>query len=207
MGSHVIGGKKYSIVRTGNVEGLSNVADNGNTADVDELGGDADADDIRTDSADNVVADSGGYIDPTTIGGTDTGNADTGTGKRRGRKPGKRGPNKRTTQAKAPDLVEKILFNIHQMGASFLKIEELAIDKDEAKNLASAVNQVKELYDIPMLDEKTEAWVNLAMPCGFIYGPRIVAHRMNANRKKQESAKRASVTGVDHFQASAGVQQ
>jgi hypothetical protein len=58
------------------------------------------------------------------------------------------------------------------MMASLLQTPELMIAPDEAKMLADGVNNVARHYDI-IADEKTAAWVNLAMVCGAVYGPRV----------------------------------
>jgi hypothetical protein len=72
------------------------------------------------------------------------------------------------------------------MAATFLKTPELALDEAEAKQLSDAVTRVSELYEIPLMDEKTMAWVNLAITAGTIYGPRavaVVAVKMNRKPK------------------------
>lgn len=70
------------------------------------------------------------------------------------------------------------------MGAAFLKVPQLVLSEDESKKLAEAITSVTELYDIPLMDEKTQVWVNLAMVAGSIYGPRIVAHTLEKKASK-----------------------
>lgn len=64
---------------------------------------------------------------------------------------------------------------LHSAAAFFLKIPELELDETESKNLAASINRVTELYDIPLPDEKIQAWVMLAVTCSSIYGPRLGA--------------------------------
>jgi len=76
-----------------------------------------------------------------------------------------------------------MLFSIHLMGAAFLKVPELMLTEDESKQLGDAVTRVTELYEVPLMDEKTLAWVNLAIVASGIYGPRTVA--VVVNKKKE----------------------
>lgn len=77
--------------------------------------------------------------------------------------------------------IEGLLIGIHQMGAAMLKTPELEISKDEAKQLADAVQAVAKEYN-HVINPKTAAWIQLCIACGGIYGTRIVAIRM---REKQ----------------------
>lgn len=58
------------------------------------------------------------------------------------------------------------------MLAAFLKVPGLAITEDESKKLAAAITRVTDLYDVPMLDEKTRAWINLTLVGVEVYGTR-----------------------------------
>lgn len=51
---------------------------------------------------------------------------------------------------------------------------ELAIDNQEAHLLADAAADVAKHYDF-LPDPRTQAWLNLAMVAGAIYGPRVWA--------------------------------
>jgi hypothetical protein len=55
-----------------------------------------------------------------------------------------------------------------------LKKAELNISETEAANMATAINNVQRHYDI-QATQKTMDWINLAMVCGSIYVPRIIA--------------------------------
>lgn len=126
-----------------------------------------------------------GSIDP------NTGDTGTGTGgKRRGRKPG--GRNKtggKTSTTKTTDSLSAILHSVHMMGSLLLGIPEILLTQDEAKQLAEAVNRVTELYDIPLMDEKTYAWVQLGMVASTIYGPRIATVVLKTPKKGKTSGK------------------
>ena len=82
--------------------------------------------------------------------------------------------------------LNNILFSLHLMGASLLKVPDLALTEEEAKHLAAAITRVTELYEVPLMDEKTRAWFNLGIVGFEVYGTRIVAHM--AERKKKQPA-------------------
>jgi hypothetical protein len=70
------------------------------------------------------------------------------------------------------------------MGASLLKMPSLVLTEEESKRLATAITRVTELYEVPILDEKTRAWLNLGIVGVEVYGTRIVAE-MNERKKRQ----------------------
>lgn len=81
-----------------------------------------------------------------------------------------------------------MLLSVHMMGAALLKTPELAIDAQEAQMLAKASAAVAEHYDfIP--DPKTQAWFNLVMVAGTIYGPRLF---VIAGKRRQPQVKPAT---------------
>lgn len=131
--------------------------------------------------------DTSSFLDPATLAG-DSGS--TGTGKRRGRKPGSRNratgtPGKSASQTS--HSISNILFSMHMMASVFFKTPELSMEEEEAKELATAITRVTELYDVPMMDEKTMAWINLAMVGAKIYGPRAVAVTVNKKNKPRQN--------------------
>jgi hypothetical protein len=73
------------------------------------------------------------------------------------------------------------------MCASFLAVPELALDENEAKLLADAVANVAKYYHL-IGDPITQAWFNLAMIAGPIYGMRFWAIRNKAQQRKAPSA-------------------
>lgn len=92
----------------------------------------------------------------------------------------------RKSAAQATIDLNNILFSLHMMGAAVLKIPSLALTEEEAKRLATAITRVTELYEVPILDEKTRAWLNLSIVGFEVYGTRVVAAM--AERKKKEPA-------------------
>lgn len=62
---------------------------------------------------------------------------------------------------------------MHGMAAAFLQTPELAIDGEEAKLLADAIAEVGKHYNIAP-DPVTQAWLNLSMVVGAVYGPRVL---------------------------------
>ncbi len=78
-----------------------------------------------------------------------------------------------------------MLFNLHAMAASFVNVDKLAIDKDEAKQLADAINEVNKFYNIAF-DPKKVAIFNLCVVAGKIYGTRLVA--VYVDRKATKAA-------------------
>lgn len=119
-------------------------------------------------------------IDPAELGdsgsggGSDGDNSGQPVRKRRGRPAGSR------TRKKAPALdingVESILISAHTILASFTKTPELALDKEEAKQVATAVANVSRHYDV-QASEKAMDWTNLFMALGMVYGTRLYAIR------------------------------
>lgn len=129
-------------------------------------------------------------INPASIsgaGGDGSASGDNGTAKRKRGRPAGSG-SKSGTGAKTQSLditgVETILLNIHTMLAAATQVPELAINTDEANQLAKAVANVQQYY--PMhINPKTLAWSNLLMVAGSVYGSRAVA--IWANMKAQEN--------------------
>jgi len=83
------------------------------------------------------------------------------------------------------DLTD-FLFSVHMMCSSLLTIPSLSITENESEQLATAINRVIELFEIPMLDEKTRAWINLGMVGVRVYGTRVTAAIVE--RKKEPPA-------------------
>jgi hypothetical protein len=107
------------------------------------------------------------YTEPTT--------ATTAT--RKPRKP--RGPNKNKASVNltfATANLEKVLYNMHAMGAALLLEPELEISEDEAKLLATAVGNVAVAYNISaIMSPKTQASIDLAIALVTVYGRRTMS--------------------------------
>lgn len=97
------------------------------------------------------------------------------------RKP--RAPNK----DKKPDNagLTSALINVHALLAGMTAIPEIAIEREQAEILAAAASEVMALYDFGMSPEQ-QAWVNLMMVAGSIYGTKVFAYKM---RLAEELAK------------------
>lgn len=115
-----------------------------------------------------------GTVDPSSVT-ADSGSGGSSTAKRRGRKPGSR--NKRTATASSSSQtshsLNKLLYSVHLMGASLLKMPQLELSKEESENLTTAINEVTEYYDVSLGSPEQQAWINLAMVAGGIYIPKV----------------------------------
>jgi hypothetical protein len=71
------------------------------------------------------------------------------------------------------------------MLAGLTSTPELALDKDEAHNLAVAAAEVAKFYPTT-IDPKALAWFNLMLAAGVVYGPRVylIRERLKAERAK-----------------------
>lgn len=132
------------------------------------------------------------FVDPETAAtgngssGTGTGEG-SGTGKRRGRPRGsKNAKQSRREETETQKTLGALLFSGHMMMASFIKVPELMLSEDEANKLGDAVNRVAALYDLPIFNEKTQAWIHLGFVAAGVYGPRAVAYHANHKPKKRE---------------------
>lgn len=121
-------------------------------------------------------------IDPESIRGNSGGES---TGKRRGRPRGSGGSGGRKTTSKATIDLSAILLSLHLMGSKLVNAPEFELSEDESKQLAKAITNVSDQYDIPMFDDKTMAWIQLAMVGGSIYGPRAMAYSVNHSKKQK----------------------
>lgn len=72
-----------------------------------------------------------------------------------------------------------MLLSIHNMAAAFLSSPELVLDPAEAKAMSDGIMEVSRHYPMTV-DPKTMAWVNLAIVCGGVYGPRFMVIRSRA---------------------------
>jgi hypothetical protein len=106
--------------------------------------------------------------------------------KRRGRKPGTRNSSTKASKQASADLTQ-LLMSTHFMLSVLCKVPELEIEEPEAKRISEAVNRLNELYGGVVIPEKAQAWLNLGIAAGTVYGPRFVAHsvRIKNERKNQ----------------------
>jgi hypothetical protein len=69
------------------------------------------------------------------------------------------------------------------MLAAFTHEPTFAITEEESKKLAAGITRVVELYDVPMLDERSKAWIGLGLVGVEVYGTRIAAAAMDRKRR------------------------
>jgi hypothetical protein len=69
------------------------------------------------------------------------------------------------------------------MGAVLLRSPAFIITEEESKLLADAITRVTDLYEVPLLDEKSRAWLNLGMAGVEVYGTRVAAVVMESKKK------------------------
>jgi hypothetical protein len=93
-----------------------------------------------------------------------------------------------------------MLLNAHIMLAVLAKNPMLELTEGEAKKLGQAVERVTELYEVPLLDERSRAWINLGLVGFEVYGTRIIA---TMAEKKQHKTP-APVTQIRPHQAHPG---
>jgi hypothetical protein len=139
----------------------------------------------------NTVSDSGSIgvveVDPSNLTeyiarDSDRGNDNgSNTGKRRGRKPGSKN---RAGSKKAQETVEPFLLMAHTWAAVFLRCPEIALEKEEAKQLSDAYSNFCEYHVIPILSPKRMSEINMICALGLVYVPRVIAVR---NRIKEEA--------------------
>lgn len=71
------------------------------------------------------------------------------------------------------------------MLAGLTSTPEIALDKEEAHNLAVAAAEVAKFYPA-QVDPKALAWFNLMLAAGVVYGPRVylIRERMRAEKAR-----------------------
>jgi hypothetical protein len=82
------------------------------------------------------------------------------------------------------------LLSIHLMGATILKVPELALSDEEAKKITAAVAKVASHYDVGA-SEKSIAWANLAICAGGVYGTRIWTYQLRTKAEEETRRQQA----------------
>lgn len=121
-------------------------------------------------------------------------NKDGSPRKKRGRRAGTKAPKEKSSgKSKGSlDTIANALTGIHWILASWTKIEELTMTEEEAKVIASSINDVVDAFDIPR-NEKVEAVVALGVVLSNFYGSKYLSYkaRILIERKKAEQARNA----------------
>ena len=71
------------------------------------------------------------------------------------------------------------------MMAGATKIDELKLSAEESKQLANAVAEVNQHYNVA-IDPKVMAWVGLTTTCVSIYAPRVASYKIRASFEEQK---------------------
>jgi len=82
------------------------------------------------------------------------------------------------------------------MLGAILKAPELEIEKDEAKQLATAAGNVMRHYDV-RTTQKALDWAALGVCAGTIYGGRLIALSIRQRRERAERAEQAPPAGAN----------
>jgi len=88
--------------------------------------------------------------------------------------------------------LKELLLTVHNSASMLLKIEELALENEEAEKLSKAIEDLAKFYPVA-IDPKKLAWANLGITAAQIYGLRIMAYRL---RMANEKGVRGQGSGV-----------
>ena len=131
---------------------------------------------VRVESESDAESESGTgatYTDPATASGGRRLNKDGTPRKRRGE--GKQSKATPQDRSFVTANLEKVLYALHTMAAGLLAEPDLAIDEDESKLLAEAVEKVANAYNFTtLLSPKTQAGVDMIIALATVYGPRVI---------------------------------
>lgn len=138
------------------------------------------------------------YTGPTNFAGSATANgagSEPDNGERTSAPRGRASPNYGTRAKKKANLgvIEKSLKGIHAVAAVMLNNPVWSLTEQEAKDLAAALGEIQSVYGLEVMDEKTEAWINLIMVAGAVYGPRIVIPMMIKQAAPKEEKPKAEI--------------
>ena len=84
------------------------------------------------------------------------------------------------------------MLGLHSIASSLTKVEEIALDKSEANQLAQALAAVNVHYQ-KTVDPKLIAWMGVVAVAGQVYGPRVLAYRLRAATEKAARGASAQV--------------
>lgn len=72
---------------------------------------------------------------------------------------------------------------MHSIASALTKVEEIALEKSEANQLAQALAAVNVHYQTA-IDPKLVAWMGVVAVAGQVYGPRVLAYRLRSATEK-----------------------
>ena len=74
------------------------------------------------------------------------------------------------------------------MLAAMAKSPAWAITEEESGKLSAAITNVTQFYDVPILDEKSRAWMALGMVGFEVYGSRVATAIIEAKQRPRAAA-------------------
>jgi hypothetical protein len=77
-----------------------------------------------------------------------------------------------------------LLYSTFSVLATLAQEPIIEITEDEAEKLASSINRVTALYDVPIFDEKTWAWIHLGRTGLEVFGTRAMAIVIDKKRRQ-----------------------
>lgn len=86
--------------------------------------------------------------------------------------------------------------------------EKFTLEDSEGEKLAAAVEKVARHYDVPAVSSEVMDWIGLIIVCGSIYGPRLMAakiDRMADKPKADEQQSDHNVVGLPGINRVPGV--
>lgn len=174
-GAAAIAGKPVD----GNAGETGDVGNSDDTGNRDTGGGTVNGSIVDPGSVGSRAADDNGS------GDSAAGNVDPATGRRRYKRRAAR-----TQDAVSLDLgsFKDILFSTHAMLAAIVSAPNIAIDESEAETLAKAIANVSRHYDVPTMAQQTVDWIMLIQAGGAIYGPRLIAWKMDRAARRAKPA-------------------
>lgn len=168
-------------------DNIASVGNDGNSG-ADEQGN------VRTDSGDdnNTVRSA---IDPATVVVNDD-NHNDGQPRKRGWPKGRPRGSRTSAENRPSDLagIEKLLFGLH-MALSHVVAPELAMARDDCRELSQAWSDVNRHYNFALLDQKSADWFNLLQLVAVAYGTRVIAIRDRRRRDARPTSQPRAQTG------------
>ena len=102
----------------------------------------------------------------------------------------RRGPGRpRKSAGKNVDSIKKVLISVHLKAAIATGVPEVAIDEDEATQLAESGAALLEYYKI-RIDGKRGAMLAFLYALTLVYGPRIFAYIVSMRQQSKEDAEK-----------------
>ena len=85
----------------------------------------------------------------------------------------------------ATNFIADSLVVLNEFVGHLLKTDAFDMDEDVSKDIAAALQEVGDLYDVPIIDHKTAAWGKLGIVLAKHYIPSVVLYRKETQTKKR----------------------